>query len=65
MKVQAEINVDLMKLPVADWPKEAKDCAIGILQQTENRHRFMGQLPDFRKSWLVARIERFDSLKEL
>lgn len=56
-------EINLNGLSISEWPDEAKKIARDIISVPRFRNAFLAQLPELRKSWLIAKIEAQQNLE--
>lgn len=62
--IEVEVEVDLLSLPLADWPQTARQAALAVLTNPRAVQACKAELPELRKSWLVTRVERHLTLAQ-
>jgi len=58
------IRFDLKNIPTQHWPTEAKELAKHCLCSNKFRMQLAQQLPELKKSFLIAQMELLQSLFE-
>lgn len=65
IKRTEELNqtYDLHKLPIGQWPEEAKEIGRRIVANPIRKVKMDQQSPGLRKAWLIAQIEKEQAFK--
>lgn len=62
LRTITEVEINLHDKPFHQWPAEARDLARNVLMGQRNRDAYLQQLPECRKSWLIAKMEATEAL---
>lgn len=59
--INTQMDINLLNTPFKQWPKQAQDLAMYIISFKTNRRKLENELPELRKAWLVAKVEKLNS----